>query len=142
MTRWVIDNFRERLRQCEDNNGSHLTDLIFKTKWNRMALYVLFENKNTFLFLYFICLLLNLQMCQIILPDPILSLIWTHALKEKNIPTPLSEFLFFFSVSVCFFILIFFKSFFLDVYRLWQSIDRSKQYFFQGYHPNPSGGLS
>ena len=36
-----------------------------------MALYVLFENKNTFLFLYFICLLLNLQMCQIILPDPV-----------------------------------------------------------------------
>ena len=34
-----------------------------------MALYVLFENKNTFLFLYFICLLLNL--CQIILPDPV-----------------------------------------------------------------------
>ena len=31
MTRQVIDNFRERLRQCVDNNGSHLTDLIFKT---------------------------------------------------------------------------------------------------------------
>ena len=31
MTRWVIDNFRERHRQCVDNNGSHLTDLIFKT---------------------------------------------------------------------------------------------------------------
>ncbi len=31
MTRRVIDNFRERLRQCVDNNGSHLTDLIFKT---------------------------------------------------------------------------------------------------------------
>ena len=36
-----------------------------------MALYVLFENENTFLFLYFIWLLLNLQMCQIILPDPV-----------------------------------------------------------------------
>ena len=34
-----------------------------------MAFYVLFENKNTFLFLYFIFLLFNLQMCQIILPD-------------------------------------------------------------------------
>ena len=31
MTRRVIDNFRERLWQCVDNNGSHLTDLIFKT---------------------------------------------------------------------------------------------------------------
>ena len=36
-----------------------------------MALYVLFENENTFLFLYIIWLLLNLQMCQIILPDPV-----------------------------------------------------------------------
>ena len=31
MTHRVIDNFHERLRQCVDNNGSHLTDLIFKT---------------------------------------------------------------------------------------------------------------
>ena len=31
MTRRAIDNFRERLRQCVDNNESHLTDLIFKT---------------------------------------------------------------------------------------------------------------
>ena len=31
MTCWVIDNFREPLRQCVDNNGSHLTDLIFQT---------------------------------------------------------------------------------------------------------------
>ena len=36
-----------------------------------MALYVLFENENTFLFLYFIWLSLNLQMCQIILPDSV-----------------------------------------------------------------------
>ena len=39
-----------------------------------MALYVLFENENTFLFLYFIWLLLNLKMCQIILPDPGINL--------------------------------------------------------------------
>ena len=31
MTRQVIDNFREHLRQCVDNNGSHLNDLIFET---------------------------------------------------------------------------------------------------------------
>ena len=45
-----------------------------------MALYVLFENNNTFLFLDFICLLLNLQMCQIILPDPV----YTHKLTNFN----------------------------------------------------------
>ena len=37
-----------------------------------MALYVLFENENTLLFFYFIWFLLYLQMCQIILPDPVL----------------------------------------------------------------------
>ena len=31
MTRRVIANFRERLRKCIDNNGFHLTDLIFIT---------------------------------------------------------------------------------------------------------------
>ena len=31
MTCQVIDNFRECLQQCVNNNGSHLTDLIFKT---------------------------------------------------------------------------------------------------------------
>ena len=39
-------------------------------KQSKMALYVLFENKNASLFLYFICLLFNLRMSQIILPDP------------------------------------------------------------------------
>ena len=27
----VIDNFHECLQQCVDNDGKHLTDLIFKT---------------------------------------------------------------------------------------------------------------
>ena len=40
-----------------------------------MAFLVLFKNKNTFLFLYFIWLLLNLQMCQVILPDPVVVVI-------------------------------------------------------------------
>ena len=32
MIRRVLDKFRKRLRQCVDNNGKHLTDVIFKTK--------------------------------------------------------------------------------------------------------------
>ena len=52
-----------------------------------MALYVLFENKNTFLFLYFICLLLNLQMCQIILPDPVFE----YPLDNKEISVAVYE---------------------------------------------------
>ena len=47
-----------------------------------MALYVLFENKNTFLFLYYICLLLNLQMRQIILPGLVYRL--CVSLKKIN----------------------------------------------------------
>ena len=30
--RRIMDNFRKRLRQCVDNNGQHLTDVIFKMK--------------------------------------------------------------------------------------------------------------
>ena len=32
MIRRVMDKFRERLRQYGDNNGKHLTDVIFKMK--------------------------------------------------------------------------------------------------------------
>ena len=39
--------------------------------------YMYFSKIKTLLFLYFICLLLNLQMCQIILPDPVyIKYIW------------------------------------------------------------------
>ena len=32
MIRQVMDNFRERLRQCVDNNYKHLIRVILKTK--------------------------------------------------------------------------------------------------------------
>lgn len=32
MTRRVMENFRERLQQCVESNGTHLTDFVFKTK--------------------------------------------------------------------------------------------------------------
>lgn len=63
MSRWVTDNFCERLWQCVENNSTHLTDLIFKTKWNKTALYVHLKNIDTFFVLYSISLLLNLQIC-------------------------------------------------------------------------------
>jgi hypothetical protein len=31
MTKIVMENFRERLRQCIANNGRNLSDIIFKT---------------------------------------------------------------------------------------------------------------
>ena len=70
--------------------------------WRKIALfvpyisYVLFENKNTFLFLYFICISLNLQMSQINLPDPVFpecfrgqqkSVLWVECgLQAVNFP--------------------------------------------------------
>ena len=56
-----------------------------------MALYVLFENENTVLFLYFIWILLNLQICQIILPDAVVIhenvsfIIWTIHMPDNTI---------------------------------------------------------
>ena len=44
-----------------------------------MALYVLFENKNTLLCIYFICPLFNLQMCQIILADPVYEVFYCNS---------------------------------------------------------------
>ena len=47
-----------------------------------MALYVLFKNKNTLLFIYIFCLLFNLQMCQIILTDPVLHI---YTVRHKKV---------------------------------------------------------
>ena len=65
-------------------------------KQSKMALYrkmalliyrkmALFENKNNFLFLYFICLLFKLQMCQINLPDPVLDIGFGKYRQKFNI---------------------------------------------------------
>ena len=59
---WVKDNFRERLRLCVNNNDKHLTDVIFKTKFWKMASYVHLESKTTFFMIHFNLLLLTLQM--------------------------------------------------------------------------------
>jgi len=53
MTRKAMDNFRERLQECVINNGRHLSDVIFKSVWKKMASYVLFINEIIF-FLYLV----------------------------------------------------------------------------------------
>ena len=55
----------------ETKNNGIIKQLSKMAVYDKMALYVLFENKNAFLFFYFICILFNLQMCQIILPDAV-----------------------------------------------------------------------
>ena len=54
----------ESLRAWAHSNAERL----YETKWHYMYFSKL---ENTFLFLHFIWILLNLQMCQIILPDPV-----------------------------------------------------------------------
>ena len=61
----------------------------------KMAFYILFKNKNTVMFLYFICLLFNLQMCQIILPDSVYVLVkkgvgYWHR-RSQGAPGPLAD---------------------------------------------------
>ena len=51
MTRRVIDNFHERLQQCVDNNGSHLTDLISKP--NEIEWHYMYFSKIKTLFCFF-----------------------------------------------------------------------------------------
>ena len=60
---------------------------------NKMALYVLFKNKNNLLFIYIFCLLFNLQMCQIILTDPVFLCESSVSVEveSKVIPNTLSE---------------------------------------------------
>ena len=37
MIRKAMDNFRERLQECVINNGRHLSDVIFKSVWKKIA---------------------------------------------------------------------------------------------------------
>lgn len=58
MTRRVMANFIECVQHYVDSNGTHLTDIIFEAKLNKVKLYVHFGNKNKFFFLQSIWLLL------------------------------------------------------------------------------------
>ena len=51
MTRKAMDNFCELLQEFVINNGRHLSDVIFKSVWKKIASYVLFINKKNFVYL-------------------------------------------------------------------------------------------
>ena len=44
----VMDNYRERLHQCINIQGRHLSDVLFKTHWCKTAFCVLSGNRKTF----------------------------------------------------------------------------------------------
>ena len=57
---------------AKETNNNGIIKLLSKIAlYEKNSIYILFENKNTVLFVYFIFLLFNLQTCQIILPDPV-----------------------------------------------------------------------
>jgi hypothetical protein len=45
-----MENYRERLNQFIDNEGRHLSDIIFKKNWYKTALSVLFKIKYLILY--------------------------------------------------------------------------------------------
>ena len=44
----VMDNYRERLHQCINIQGRHLSDVSFKARCCKTAFCVLSRNRNTF----------------------------------------------------------------------------------------------
>jgi hypothetical protein len=67
-----MENYRERLNQCINNEGHHLSDTIFEKHWLKTALYVLLKIK------LFFCIFLGLfllasQIGEFFLPHPVLT---------------------------------------------------------------------
>ena len=71
MTRKAMENFHERLQECVINNGHHLSDVIFKTVWKKIASNVLFINKRIFCVPCFVWFLLLFKMRELFLPHPV-----------------------------------------------------------------------
>ena len=51
LTRRVKINIGEPLQQCIDNDGHHLSDIMFKTHKKKILFHVLFKNIFSFFFL-------------------------------------------------------------------------------------------
>jgi len=49
----VMDNYRERLHQCINIQGHHLSDVLFKTHWCKTAFCVLSRNRKNICRIFF-----------------------------------------------------------------------------------------
>ena len=67
----VMDNYRERLHQCINIQGYHLSDVLFKTHWCKTAFCVLSRNKKTFAVSSLVLNLLASQIGEFFLPHPV-----------------------------------------------------------------------
>ena len=66
-----MDNYRERLHQCINIQGRHLSDVLFKTRWCKTAFCVLSRNKKTFAVSSLVLNLLASQIRDFFLPHPV-----------------------------------------------------------------------
>ena len=73
MTRKAMDNFCEQLQECVIDNGRHLSDVIFKSVWKKIASYVLFISKRIFCVPRFVWFLLTFKMWESFLLHPVLT---------------------------------------------------------------------
>ena len=73
----VMDNYWERLHQCINIQGRHLSDVLFKTRWCKTAFCVLSRNKKkTFAVSSLVSNLLASQIGEFFLPHPVLLRQW------------------------------------------------------------------
>ena len=68
----VTDNYRERLHQCINIQGRHLSDVLFKTRGCKTAFCALSRNKKTFAVSSLVLNLLASQIGDFFLPHPVL----------------------------------------------------------------------
>ncbi len=72
----VTDSYRERLHQCINIQGRHLSDVLFKTRWCKTAFCVLSRNKKkTFAVSSLVLNLLASQIGDFFLPHSVLHYI-------------------------------------------------------------------
>jgi len=67
----VMDNYRERLHQCINIQGRHVSDVLFKTYSCKTAFYVLSRNRKTFAGSSLVLNLFASQMGEFFLPHPV-----------------------------------------------------------------------
>jgi hypothetical protein len=67
----VMDKYRERLHQCINIQGRHLSDVLFKTRWCKTAFCVLSRNKKTFVVSSLVLNLLASKIGDFFLPHPV-----------------------------------------------------------------------
>jgi len=74
-----VMDYRERLHQCINIQGHHLSDVLFKTRWCKTAFCVLSRNRKTFAVSSLVLNLFASQIGEFFLPHPVyISKVYLH----------------------------------------------------------------